>query len=237
MVRLACTPMRVGIGLFKLLRLDVGGHCGEGDPHSSGKSQMQKRKAQIVEAKLRAIAKARQIAPERAVHLGSTPATKYRGDPAIFGRLVEDHDRHRALFAMIVDSKGSSPDRGKLFRELTQEIKGHAAAEEQALWSTVLRHPASTEAGRHAVAEHKQLDDAFADLAARNMASSGWLRRFEKAKALYLHHIREEEQEQFVASEKVLTLADQRYMRRVFNERKREEKAKAQVTPKIKLKR
>ena len=25
--------------------------------------------------------------------IGSTPATKYRGDPAIFGRLVEDHDR------------------------------------------------------------------------------------------------------------------------------------------------
>jgi hypothetical protein len=197
---------------------------------------MQKRKAKTTEAKALAIAKARRTAPARAVHIGSTPATKYRGDPAIFGRLVEDHDRHRALFAMIGDTQGKSPDRQKLFRELTYEIKGHAAAEEQALWSSVLRHPASTEAGRHAVAEHKKLDELFGDLAARNMASSGWLRRFDKAKEEYLHHIREEEQEQFVESEKVLSPADQRYMRSVFNRRKREEKAKARITPKIKLK-
>jgi hypothetical protein len=197
---------------------------------------MKKSKTGTAEAKAQAIAKARKVAPARAARIGSTPATKYRGDPAIFGRLVEDHDRHRALFAMIGDTVGKSPDRRKLFRELTHEIKGHAAAEEQALWSTVLRHPESTEAGRHAVAEHKKLDDLFGDLDARNMATSGWLRRFDKAKELYLHHIREEEQEQFVASEKVLTPADQRHMRRVFNRRKREEKAKARVTPKIKLK-
>lgn len=137
---------------------------------------------------------------------------------------------------MIEASEGTSADRAKLFRELVHEIKGHAAAEEQALWSTVLRHPESTDAGRHAVAEHKKIDDQFADLAARNMKLKGWLRRFGEAKKLYLHHIREEEQEQFVESQKVLTLADQRYMRGVFNRRKREEKAKARVTPKIKLK-
>jgi hypothetical protein len=197
---------------------------------------MQKTKARITEAKAQAIARARRIAPTRAAHIGSTPATKYRGDPAIFGRLVEDHDRHRALFAMIADTQAGSPDRRRLFRELTREVKGHAAAEEQALWSTVLRHPESTEAGRHAVYEHKKLDDLFGDLAARNMDSSGWMLRFHKAKDLYLHHIREEEQEQFVESEKVLTPADQRYMRRVFTRRKREEKARARVTPKIKLK-
>jgi hypothetical protein len=129
-----------------------------------------------------------------------------------------------------------APSAAANFRELTHEIKGHAAAEEQALWSTVLRKPGSTEAGRHAVAEHKTLDDMFGDLAARNMASKGWLRRFARVKKQYLHHIREEEQEQFVDSEKLLTAADRRYMRSVFNRRKRAEKAKARVTPKIKLK-
>ena len=138
--------------------------------------------------------------------------------------------------SMIEASEGASPDRAKLFRELVHEIRGHAAAEEQALWSTVLRHPESTDAGRHAVAEHKKIDDQFADLAARNMKLTGWLRRFGEAKKLYLHHIREEEREQFVESQKVLTLADQRYMRGVFNRRKREEKAKAKLTPKIRLK-
>ncbi len=66
-------------------------------------------------AKATAIAKATRVAPKRAARIGSTPATKYRGDPAIFGRLVEDHDRHRALFAMIEDTQGKSPDRVKLF--------------------------------------------------------------------------------------------------------------------------
>jgi hypothetical protein len=197
---------------------------------------MKKAKGAAQAAKVAAIDKARRVAPGRAVHLGSTPATRYRGDPAIFGRLVEDHDRHRALFAMIEDTEPGSRDRVKLFRELNREVKSHAAAEEQALWSTVLRNPESTDAGRHAVSEHKKIDDAFADLAARDMASAGWRRRFAKAKELYLHHIREEEQEQFVESEKVLTPADQRHMRQVFNRRKCEEKAAARLTPKIRLK-
>ncbi|HTU67794.1 MAG TPA: hemerythrin domain-containing protein [Steroidobacteraceae bacterium] len=193
-------------------------------------------KPRATELKSAAFAKAKRVAPRQAIHIGSTPATKFRGDAAIFGRLVEDHDRHRALFSMIAASDAGSPDRAKLFRELVHEIKGHAAAEEQALWSTVLRHPESTDAGRHAVAEHKKIDDLFADLAARNMKRRGWLQRFGAAKELYLHHIREEEQEQFVESQKVLTVADQRYMRRVFERRKREEKANARVTPKIRLK-
>jgi hypothetical protein len=142
--------------------------------------------------KSEAFAKAKRVAPRQAIHIGSTPATRFRGDAAIFGRLVEDHDRHRALFSMIEASERTSPDRAKI-------------------------------------------DDQFADLAARSMKLKGWLRRFGEAKKLYLHHIREEEQEQFVESQKVLTPADQRYMRGVFNRRKREEKAKARVTPKIKL--
>ena len=187
-------------------------------------------------AKSAAFSKAKRVAPAAAIHIGSTPATKFRGDAAIFGRLVEDHDKHRALFSMIEATEITFGERDKLFRELVHEIKGHAAAEEQALWSTVLRHPESTDAGRHAVAEHKKIDDLFADLAARNMKLKGWLRRFGEAKKLYLHHIREEEQEQFVESEKILTSADQAYMRRVFIRRKREEKAAAKVTPKIRLK-
>lgn len=185
-------------------------------------------------AKATAIAKARAKAPDLAVRIGSTPETRFRGDPNIFGRLVEDHDRHRALLAMIQETHGDSAVRKTLFLELTKEVKAHAAAEEQALWSSVLREPKTTEDARHAVAEHKQIDDLLADLAARDMASPGWLRRFEKLKEKYLHHIREEEQEQFVAAQKMLSAADLRHLRGVFNRRKREEKAKAEITKKIK---
>ena len=89
---------------------------------------------------------------------------------------------------------------------------------------------------RHAIAEHKEIDDLLADLAARDMASPGWIRRFAALREEYLHHIREEEQEQFVAAEEVLSLADRRFMRTVFNRRKQEEKAAAEVEKKIRLK-
>ena len=84
------------------------------------------------------------------------------------------------------------------------------------------------------MAEHKQIDDLLGDLAARDMASSGWLRRFDKLKEKYLHHIKEEEQEQFVAAEKTLSDADLKHLRSVFERRKREEKSEAKITKKLK---
>lgn len=187
-------------------------------------------------AKAQAIAKAKAIAPDVAARIGSTPKTTFRGDPDIFGRLVEDHDRHRALLAMIEETQGDSEDRRALFAELTYELKAHAAAEEQALWSTVLRDPETTDFARHAISEHKEIDDMLADLAARDMGSSGWLRRFAGLKEEYLHHIREEEQEQFVAAEKHLSANDAKHMRQVFERRKKAEKADAEIEKKIKLK-
>lgn len=188
------------------------------------------------DAKANAIAKAKAIAPNLAARIGSTPKTRFRGDPDIFGRLVEDHDRHRALLAMIEETEGDSEDRSALFEELTRELKAHAAAEEQALWSSVLRDPQTTDFARHAVAEHKEIDDMLADLAARDMSSSGWLQRFAGLKEEYLHHIREEEQEQFVAAEERLSAADLAHMRGVFEQRKKAEKAAAQIEKKIRLK-
>lgn len=188
------------------------------------------------QAKRTAIAKAKAIAPDVAARIGSTPATKFRGDADIFGRLVQDHDRHRALLAMVADTSGKSAERQKLFKELTLELKSHAAAEEQALWSSVMRNPKTTDDARHAVSEHKEIDEMLADLAARDMASPAWLRRFAALRDEYLHHIREEEQEQFVAAQKHLSASDVRYMKQVFNRRKQEEKATTKIEKKIKLK-
>ncbi|MET1115533.1 MAG: hemerythrin domain-containing protein [Comamonas sp.] len=185
------------------------------------------------QAKHAAIARAKALAVELPANIGSTPATQFRGNPDIFGRLVEDHDHHRALLAMISATQGRSPERERLFVELVKEIKGHAAAEEQALWSSVMRNPNTTEDARHAVAEHKEMDELMADLAARDMSSPGWLRRFATLRDEYLHHIREEEQEQFVAAQEHLSDSDIGYMRQVFERRKKEEKAGATVEKKL----
>lgn len=195
---------------------------------SKGKIEMQ--------AKQKTIAKAKAVAPEIAAPIGSTPATTFRGSPDLFGRLVEDHDRHRALFAMIEQTEPRSPERPRLFDELVHEIKGHAAAEDQALWSSVLRNPDTTDDARHAVAEHKDMDKMLADLAARDVHTKAWMMRLVAAKDKYLHHVREEEQEQFVAAEAHLSKADVKHMLGVFERRKKIEKAEAKIKKKIRLK-
>ena len=113
----------------------------------------------------------------------------------IFERLKEDHDRHRELLDKLLETTGDSPDRQSLFEELTKELKSHAAAEEQALYSTMLRKPPTTGETRHSVAEHHEIDEALNDLAATDMSEGGWLTKFKTFEHQYRHHIDEEEED------------------------------------------
>jgi hypothetical protein len=133
------------------------------------------------------------------------PKPKYNAD--IFGALIADHDKHRALLNQIEATTGASPERKALFEELTHEIKGHA------------------------VAEHHEMDELLNDLAATDMATGAWLTKFRTVKEEYLHHTKEEEGELFPDVEKHLDDADRKYMASVFKRRKQAEKTKAEVTP------
>lgn len=149
----------------------------------------------------------------------------------IFDRLTADHDKHRALLDRISASGGETAQRRTLFEEFTYEAKGHAAAEEQALYSTVLRKPALTACGRHSVAEHHELEEMLNDVAAAEPGSEAWEEKFAGLKHRYLHHIDEEEDEMFPRFAAELTEEDAVYMRGVFEARKPAEKDKAEVTP------
>lgn len=149
----------------------------------------------------------------------------------IFQRLEADHDRHRDLLERISATDGKSPERKALFAEFTLEAKGHAAAEEQALYSTVLRKPPLTSCGRHSVAEHHEIEEMLNDVAAADMASDEWEEKFGELKHRYLHHIDEEEEEMFPKFAEELSEEDVVYMRGVFDRRKQAEKSKAEVTP------
>lgn len=148
----------------------------------------------------------------------------------IFARLKQDHDRHRALLDKLLDTDAGE-QRGALFEALTKELKGHAAAEEQALYSTMLRKPPTTSDTRHSVAEHHEIEEALNDLAATDMAGDEWLAKFKELDHRYRHHIDEEENEHFPEFEGHLTDEDRAWMRSVFERRKREETAAAEVTP------
>lgn len=149
----------------------------------------------------------------------------------IFKRLKQDHDLHRELLDKIDETHGESTERSELFETLTYELKGHASAEEQALYSTMMRKPPTTDETRHSVSEHHEIEEALNDLAATDMASGAWLTKFRQLKHDYLHHIEEEEDEHFPDFAKHLTREDREYMEKVFDRRKKVEEAAAEVTP------
>jgi len=149
----------------------------------------------------------------------------------IFDRLKQDHDRHRALLDKLLETSGDSGERKSLFEELTKELKSHASAEEQALYSTMLRKPPTTDETRHSVAEHHEIEEALNDLAATDMSEGGWLTKFKTFYHDYRHHIDEEEQDHFPDFAKHLTEEDMEHMRSVFERRKKEEKSEAEITP------
>ena len=149
----------------------------------------------------------------------------------IFATLERDHDRHRELLDRLLKTSGDSEERETLFTELTRELKSHAAAEEQALYSTMLRKPPTTGETRHSVAEHHEIEEALNDLAATDMASGAWLQKFKDFDHQYRHHIDEEEEEHFPDFEKYLDDDDMRHMERVFERRKQDEKEEAEIMP------
>ena len=149
----------------------------------------------------------------------------------IFARLKKDHDKHRELLDKLLETSGETEERKELFTELTKELKSHAAAEEQALYSTMLRKPPTTDETRHSVAEHHEIDEALNDLAATDMSEGAWLTKFKEFDHQYRHHIEEEEDEHFPDFKEYLDDEDMEHMRQVFERRKKEEKAEAEVTP------
>lgn len=149
----------------------------------------------------------------------------------IFDRLRADHDRQRDLLGRLSALEGDSPQRRSLFEEFTKEAKGHAAAEEQALYSTVVRKPEMTSDARHSVAEHHEIEEMLNDLAATDPDDPDWVESFDELRHQYLHHIDEEEEEMFPHFASGLSDEDAVWMRKVFEQRKVAEKAAAQVTP------
>lgn len=150
---------------------------------------------------------------------------------AIFQRLRQDHDTHRKLLDRLGETHGASEERKALFEEFTLEVKGHAAAEEQAVYSTMMRKPDTTDETRHSVAEHHEIEEMLNDLAATDMSSGAWLTKFRELDHRYRHHIDEEEDGHFPDFAEHLTEEDCVHMRSVFERRKRAEKARVEVTP------
>lgn len=138
----------------------------------------------------------------------------------IFQDLKRDHDKHRELFENISDTKGESEERRTLFEELRTELQAHAAAEEEALYATMLKDPDLRDSARHSVSEHKEIDDMLGELLDADMANGAWLTKFKQLRHRYLHHIDEEEEEMFPEADAGLSAAEEKQAAETFEQRK-----------------
>ena len=142
-------------------------------------------------------------------------------DARIYADLKADHDRHRDLLKRIDAATGD--ERAELFEDFRVEVSAHAAAEEEALYATMLANPDLRDEARHSVSEHKEIDDYLGEIAKLDAGSNEWNERFAEMRHRYEHHIDEEEEEMFPAAAEELSDAEEARIAKVFEDRKPKE--------------
>ncbi|WP_265569911.1 hemerythrin domain-containing protein [Sphingomicrobium nitratireducens] len=145
----------------------------------------------------------------------------------IFDRLKEDHEKHRALIDQIKQTTGDSEDRRRLFTQFKNDAMGHAAAEEETLYASMLKKSEIRQDANHSVSEHADLGMMFVELDEIDMGSSGWLNKFNHLAEEYIHHIDEEEEEKFPKAKEELDAAKAKALADEFDKRKPEEVERA----------
>ncbi|TKD52901.1 hemerythrin domain-containing protein [Sphingomonas baiyangensis] len=147
-------------------------------------------------------------------------------DARIFEDLKQDHDRHREMLKTI--DKADAGERADLFEAFRVEVSAHAAAEEESLYATMLAKPDLRDEARHSVAEHKEIDDFFEEMADLDAASDEWKEKFDEMRHRYEHHIDEEEEDMFPAAADDLSKDETARLAKVFEKRKPKELAIAE---------
>ena len=145
----------------------------------------------------------------------------------IFDSLKADHDRHREMLSGIDAAKGDKAKRDALFETFRIDVSGHAAAEEQTLYATMMADADMQEDARHSVSEHKEIDDMIVELCKLETDDAEWNKVFKELRTEYDHHITEEEEEMFPEAAEALSDADAERLAKVFAERKPDEMEKA----------
>ncbi len=142
---------------------------------------------------------------------------------SIYDAIKADHNEHRKLLDTIAETTGDSKERKDAWQAFFNDVKSHAAAEEETFYSKLMHETWGQDAARHSVSEHKELDDLMEELHSTDMSSPGWLAKFKTLKHDYEHHMEEEEQDVFKRAKEVIGQEHNNAFGTRFLERKKEE--------------
>lgn len=145
----------------------------------------------------------------------------------IYERLHQDHQVHKQLIEQIEDTSGDSADRRALFDKFKSEVMGHASAEEETLYATLLTASDLRQQTQHSTSEHGEIGMMLVELSDTDMGSSAWLTKFKKLGEEYNHHVDEEEGKMFPAARKEIDAETAVRLRDEFNARKPDEVERA----------
>lgn len=145
----------------------------------------------------------------------------------IYERLHQDHERHKRLIAQIEETSGDSSDRRDLFKQFKTDVMGHASAEEETLYSTLLGISETRQQTQHSTSEHGEIGMMLVELTEADMGASAWLTKFKKLGEEYTHHVDEEEKKMFPAAQKQIDEQTAVRLRDEFNARKPDEVERA----------
>ena len=143
----------------------------------------------------------------------------------IYERLIEDHGKQRGLSGGIGQTEGDSAERRRLFQAFKQEVETHAAIEEQVFYAELMSHAEGQEQARHSVTEHGEASTLIEELEELDMASSGWLNKFNKLREELEHHVDEEEKEVFPLARKLISESRAKELGAEFDRLKEKEMA------------
>lgn len=122
----------------------------------------------------------------------------------LFEALRESHEIQRTLCRRLV-RQTTNADRTRVLSELWRELEAHAAAEERALYATILMDDRGLSSARHALHEHHEIEEAIEDVRVKNKSTKSWLAAARELSHLVHHHLHEEEHGFFQVAGTVLS--------------------------------
>ncbi len=128
----------------------------------------------------------------------------------IYEELRKDHEAQRTLLTELTETSGDSNERQSLFDLLKKNLQDHAKFEERFFYAELMQEDMVMEKARHSVHEHHEIDEQIEKLESIEFSSPQWLVEAKNLQELVEHHLKEEEQETFQLSGKVLTDAQKK---------------------------
>jgi hypothetical protein len=125
-------------------------------------------------------------------------------------------------------TSGKPEDRVKLFADFKKEVMGHAAAEEETLYATMLSLTEVRQDAQHSTKEHAEIGMLLVKLEEKGADADGWFRQFEKLAEEYTHHVDEEESKIFPDAQKEIDEETAVRLRDEFEQRKPQEIERAE---------